>query len=155
MHHHPHAVPDRPLVDVERPLVQVDLLVAARHADTEPGHRAGDLLQVPGEVLAAHADLGLDHPLDAEIADLGGPILLVNDLLWLAGVPTVDLPYAERRELLDGIGIAGPRWQVPPYLPDLGSARKAAADVGATGIVAKKQAAGYGEDWVALPAAHG
>ncbi len=93
--------------------------------------------------------------LHGEIAELGGPILLVSDLLWLEGVPTVDLPYGERRELLDGIGVAGPRWQVPPYLPDLGSARRAAADVGATGIVAKKTTAPYGEGWVALLATRG
>ena len=31
-------------------------------AGAEPDHRAGHVLQVEREVLAAHADLGLDHP---------------------------------------------------------------------------------------------
>jgi len=52
---------------------------------------------------------------------------LVFDLLWLDGVSTVDLPYAERRDLLDGLGRdslgpAGANWQTPPYFGPGGGA---------------------------------
>ena len=31
--------------------------------------------------------------------------------------PLLDLPYAERRALLDELGLAGPSWQTPPWFP--------------------------------------
>ncbi|MER3453207.1 MAG: DNA ligase, partial [Acidimicrobiia bacterium] len=37
------------------------------------------------------------------------------DLLWLEGRWTTGLPYAERRELLEGLGLSGPAVQVPRY----------------------------------------
>jgi bifunctional non-homologous end joining protein LigD len=39
---------------------------------------------------------------------------LAFDLLWLDGRPLLDEPYARRRELLEGLGLDGRRWQVPP-----------------------------------------
>jgi bifunctional non-homologous end joining protein LigD len=39
---------------------------------------------------------------------------LAFDLLWLNGRPLLDQPYSRRRELLDGLGLGGGRWQVPP-----------------------------------------
>jgi bifunctional non-homologous end joining protein LigD len=39
---------------------------------------------------------------------------LAFDLLWLDGRPLLDQPYARRRELLDGLGLAAGRWQIPP-----------------------------------------
>jgi bifunctional non-homologous end joining protein LigD len=36
------------------------------------------------------------------------------DLLWAGGEPVTALPYARRRELLEGLGLATRRWQVPP-----------------------------------------
>src|SRR5262249_36556488 len=36
------------------------------------------------------------------------------DLLELNGHPLLTLPYAERRGLLDELGLSGPRWQAPP-----------------------------------------
>lgn len=39
---------------------------------------------------------------------------LAFDLLWLDGRPLLDEPYARRRELLDGLGLDGGNWQVPP-----------------------------------------
>src|SRR5690606_12305739 len=49
---------DGVLVDVEVALVQVTHGALARGAHAEAGHRAGDVLQVPGEVLAAEALFG-------------------------------------------------------------------------------------------------
>lgn len=39
---------------------------------------------------------------------------LAFDLLWLDGRPLLDEPYVRRRELLDGLGLDGGSWQVPP-----------------------------------------
>jgi bifunctional non-homologous end joining protein LigD len=39
---------------------------------------------------------------------------LAFDVLWLDDKPLLDLPYIERRELLDGLGLSGGRWQAPP-----------------------------------------
>jgi bifunctional non-homologous end joining protein LigD len=39
---------------------------------------------------------------------------LAFDLLWLSGRPLFDEPYAGRRALLDGLGLHGQYWQVPP-----------------------------------------
>jgi bifunctional non-homologous end joining protein LigD len=65
---------------------------------------------------------------------------LVYDLLWLEGHATVEaVGYAQRRELLDGLGIAGDHWQTPPYFPGGGGyALEAAAAQGLAGVVAKR-----------------
>lgn len=61
------------------------------------------------------------------------------DVLALDGSPTLDLPYTERRALLDGLGLAGPRWQVPPtHVGDGPSVLEASRAAGLEGIVAKK-----------------
>lgn len=65
---------------------------------------------------------------------------LAFDLLWLEGHSTVELVrYAERRELLDGLGVAGENWQTPPYFPGGGEfALEAAGAQGLAGVVAKR-----------------
>jgi bifunctional non-homologous end joining protein LigD len=65
---------------------------------------------------------------------------LAYDLLWLEGHSTVELVrYAERRELLDGLSVAGPNWQTPPYFPGGGEfALDAARAQGLAGVVAKR-----------------
>jgi bifunctional non-homologous end joining protein LigD len=69
---------------------------------------------------------------------------LVFDLLWLDGRSTVDLTYVERRELLDGLGLAGAHWQTPPYFPGGGEfALQAAREQGLPGVVAKRLDAPY------------
>ncbi|SNY29473.1 DNA polymerase ligase N-terminal domain-containing protein [Paractinoplanes atraurantiacus] len=66
--------------------------------------------------------------------------LLVYDLLWLDGHSTLELVrYAERRELLAGLSIAGDHWQTPPYFPGGGEfALETARAQGLDGIVAKR-----------------
>lgn len=39
---------------------------------------------------------------------------LAFDLLWLNGAAVLDQPYLRRRELLEGLGLHGSHWQVPP-----------------------------------------
>jgi bifunctional non-homologous end joining protein LigD len=65
---------------------------------------------------------------------------LAYDLLWLEGHATVELVrYAERRELLEGLSVAGDHWQTPPYFPGGGTfALEAAAAQGLAGITAKR-----------------
>ncbi|WP_091550125.1 DNA polymerase ligase N-terminal domain-containing protein [Micromonospora pattaloongensis] len=64
---------------------------------------------------------------------------LLFDLLWLEGVSTVELPYAQRRELLDGLALAGPHWQTPPHFPGGGAyALDAARDQSLSGVIAKR-----------------
>ena len=65
---------------------------------------------------------------------------LAYDLLWLEGHSTVELMrYSERRELLEGLAVAGDNWQTPPYFPGGGEfALEAAAAQDLGGIVAKR-----------------
>ena len=42
---------------------------------------------------------------------------LIFDLLQLDGRPLFDLPYADRRTLLDELALTGPYWQTPPSFP--------------------------------------
>jgi bifunctional non-homologous end joining protein LigD len=84
---------------------------------------------------------------------------LAYDLLWLEGHPTVELVrYAERRELLDGLSVAGPNWQTPPFFAGGGEfAREAARAQGLTGVVAKRLDSPYlpgrrSRLWLSIPA---
>jgi bifunctional non-homologous end joining protein LigD len=65
---------------------------------------------------------------------------LAYDLLWLEGHATLEaVRYAERRELLEGLTVAGEHWQTPPYFPGGGEfALDAAREQGLSGIVAKR-----------------
>jgi bifunctional non-homologous end joining protein LigD len=65
---------------------------------------------------------------------------LAFDLLWLEGHSTVEhLRYAERRELLEGLSVAGDNWQTPPYFSGGGDfALEAAIAQGLAGVVAKR-----------------
>ncbi|SCE68790.1 bifunctional non-homologous end joining protein LigD [Micromonospora mirobrigensis] len=83
---------------------------------------------------------------------------LLVDLLWLEGADTVDLPYAQRRELLDGLALAGPHWQTPPWFPGGGAdALRAAREQGLPGVVAKRLDSAYqpgrsSRDWRTIDA---
>ncbi|BBH66310.1 ATP-dependent DNA ligase [Actinoplanes sp. OR16] len=84
---------------------------------------------------------------------------LVYDLLWLEGHSTVELVrYAERRELLDGLALAGDHWQTPPFFPGGGEfACEAARAQGLAGVVAKRLDSPYlpgrrSRLWLSIPA---
>jgi bifunctional non-homologous end joining protein LigD len=65
-------------------------------------------------------------------------VYLVFDVLYLDGRSTVDLPYIERRRLLDDMKLSGPRWQTPPMFEGGGAAvLKASGEQGLEGVVAK------------------
>jgi bifunctional non-homologous end joining protein LigD len=95
--------------------------------------------------------------LDGELVTFGkDPVYLVFDVLWLDGRSTVDLPYRDRRELLDGLEIAGPLWQTPPYFAGTGrEALLASREQGLAGVVAKRLDSPYrpgerSEDWLLI-----
>jgi bifunctional non-homologous end joining protein LigD len=81
---------------------------------------------------------------------------LVFDLLWLDGRSTMDLPYVERRALLEGLGLAGAHWQTPPYFPAGGRfALETSREQGLPGVVAKRLDSPYRpgkstRDWLAV-----
>jgi len=84
---------------------------------------------------------------------------LAYDLLWLEGHATVEaIGYAQRRELLEGLGIAGDHWQTPPHFPGGGAyALEAATAQGLDGIVAKRLESIYTpgrptKDWLLISA---
>jgi bifunctional non-homologous end joining protein LigD len=83
--------------------------------------------------------------LDGELVTLGGTELyLVYDVLHLAGRDVLAEPQVRRRELLEGLGLAGDHWQTAPWFGADGAAvRTAAAERGLPGVVAKRTDAPY------------
>lgn len=79
---------------------------------------------------------------------------LIFDVLHLDGASTVDLPYGQRRRLLDSLPLAGERWAVPSNHPGPGADLLAAARAsGLEGVVAKRLDSTYqpgrrSRDWV-------
>lgn len=68
------------------------------------------------------------------------PVLYaIFDLLHLDGRSLSELPYSERRRLLEGLGLEGPAWRVPGAHPGQGARLlEATALQGLEGIVAKR-----------------
>jgi bifunctional non-homologous end joining protein LigD len=68
----------------------------------------------------------------------------VFDVLHLHGRDTTSLSYDERRDLLESLAIAGPRWQVPPHFPGSGAAALATSRAqGLEGVVGKRRDSSY------------
>jgi len=84
-------------------------------------------------------------------------IYVLYDVLHLDGRPTTDSPYAERRALLEDLGLNGSAWQTAPSFPrsEAAAVRAAAREQGLAGVVAKRLAAPYrtgrSPDWVFVP----
>jgi bifunctional non-homologous end joining protein LigD len=69
---------------------------------------------------------------------------VIFDLLHLDGQCVRDLPYLQRRELLEGLGLDGPRWRTPRYRRGGGAELlEAARRQGLEGIVAKRADSPY------------
>ncbi|MFI5047425.1 MAG: non-homologous end-joining DNA ligase [Acidimicrobiia bacterium] len=66
-------------------------------------------------------------------------VCMLFDLLWLDGHSTCELPYHQRRALLDRLALTGPAWQTPPATVGNGDAVLASAtELGLEGVVAKR-----------------
>ena len=66
-------------------------------------------------------------------------VLMIFDLLWFDGRQITDLPYTERRRVLEVLGPSGARWQTPPASTEDGEAALATSlELGLEGIVAKR-----------------
>lgn len=75
----------------------------------------------------------------AAVASKSPAVFMVFDVLRLQGRSTMDLPYLHRRRLLEGLGLAGPSWSVPPVTVGEGSAvLEAARSLRLEGIIAKR-----------------
>ena len=93
----------------------------------------------------------------ARLAAVRPVTYMIFDLLRFDGVPLLDLPYVQRRALLDGLNLAGDRWLVPPYFPDGSATLAAVREYGLEGVVAKRLDSPYRPgvrslDWVKVKA---
>lgn len=62
------------------------------------------------------------------------------DVLHLDGQSTLELPYEQRRELLESLELEGPSWRTPPaWFGDGAAVLSAAAEQGLEGVVAKRR----------------
>jgi bifunctional non-homologous end joining protein LigD len=82
---------------------------------------------------------------------------LIFDVLRLNGIDLLDVPYAERRALLDGLELVGDRWLAPPAFDDGPATQAASREHGLEGVVAKRLAAPYrpglrSPDWIKVKA---
>ena len=81
---------------------------------------------------------------------------LIFDLLHLNGRSCLSLPYTDRRELLEGMELSGPNWQVSPSFAAAGAAvLQASRDQGLEGVIAKRLTSRYhpgrrSPDWIKI-----
>jgi bifunctional non-homologous end joining protein LigD len=115
-----------------------------------PASLAGHDAVVDGEIVAmddqGRPDFGAlqnrMHRTGAEVPRLAAakPVtFLVFDLLGWDGEDLTGLPYAERRERLDALGVSGHRWVATPWFRGGGAGVHAASmENGLEGVVAKR-----------------
>lgn len=112
-------------------------------------HLAGHQLWLDGEIVAlenGRPSFGAlqrrMHARDQQAARLAkqDPVTyLVFDVLHADGVSCVDLPYVERRRLLETLDLVGARWQLSPMFPAEGAAvLETAREQQLEGAVAKR-----------------
>ena len=93
----------------------------------------------------------------ARLAAERNPVtLMVFDLLSFDGLDATTLPLADRRPLLEQLGLESPRWQVPPTYDDGRLLQEATRLQGLEGIVSKKRSSCYlpgrrSEEWLKFP----
>jgi bifunctional non-homologous end joining protein LigD len=68
---------------------------------------------------------------------------LLFDLMYLDGRSLLSLPYVDRRQRLEELGLAGPAWWTPPSTLDGGRLLEESQALGYEGVVAKKLASPY------------
>ena len=69
---------------------------------------------------------------------------VIFDLLYLDGHSTIELPYSERRRLLEALELKGRFWQTPPSTPGDGEGtREASRQLALEGVMAKRLDSAY------------
>jgi bifunctional non-homologous end joining protein LigD len=94
-----------------------------------------------------------DHTRAARLASTLPVTYLIFDLLFLNGADLTGSPYLVRRERLVELGLAGPRWMVPPSFGDGAATTAAARENRLEGVVAKRSTSIYvpgsrSPDWI-------
>ncbi len=90
------------------------------------------------------------------LADQDPVVYLIFDLLYLDGRWLLELPYSDRRQLLDGLELEGAHWRTPPVLRGSGAtALRGSQRRGQEGIIAKRRSSRYlpgrrSPDWVKI-----
>ncbi|GAB2877074.1 non-homologous end-joining DNA ligase [Nocardioides pacificus] len=79
----------------------------------------------------------------AALATTNPVTFIVFDLLALDGDDLTRRPLAERRELLEGLGVGSATWQVPPWYDDGDMLLRATAAQGLEGVVSKRRSSRY------------
>ncbi|MEW2312191.1 non-homologous end-joining DNA ligase [Streptomyces sp. NPDC006864] len=70
--------------------------------------------------------------------------LMLFDVVYLDGRLLTGLPYTERRQLLEGLGLAGPAWSTPAAITGHGAqAWEMAREAGLEGLIAKRLTSRY------------
>jgi bifunctional non-homologous end joining protein LigD len=88
---------------------------------------------------------------------LSRPItFMVFDLLRIGAVSLVGDPLAQRRQTLEGLGLAGPHTQMPPTYQDGLALQSATLEQGLEGVVSKRLSSIYSpgrrsHDWLKFP----
>ena len=94
------------------------------------------------------------------LAESDPAVYLIFDLLHLDGRNLFDLPYTQRRELLEGLELDGGSWQTPPaFAGDGPHAVEASKERQLEGVVAKRSTSRYlpgrrSPDWVKVKNFH-
>ncbi|WP_434742600.1 non-homologous end-joining DNA ligase [Micromonospora sp. SH-82] len=94
-----------------------------------------------------------DRARAARLAASAPVTYLIFDLLRLGGADLTGRPYVERREVLESLGVGGPRWAVPPAYDDGETTWQVAGEHGLEGVMAKRSTSTYrpgvrSPDWV-------
>ena len=89
----------------------------------------------------------------ARLAATAPVTYMIFDLLFCEGTDFTGLPYLARRERLEELDLAGPRWMVPPSFGDGPATEAAARENLLEGVVAKRSGSVYlpgarSPDWV-------
>jgi bifunctional non-homologous end joining protein LigD len=94
-----------------------------------------------------------DHNRASRLAITSPVTYMIFDLLYHDGTDYTGLPYLARRERLEELGLAGPRWMVPPSFGDGPATEAAARENSLEGVVAKRSDSVYlpgsrSPDWI-------
>jgi bifunctional non-homologous end joining protein LigD len=95
------------------------------------------------ERLQSRMHLASDSAIRRRMQDI--PVAyMIFDLLYLDGHSTMQLPYVDRRKLLEELGLEGPTWRTPSYHAGDGkSIQEASKKNGLEGVIAKKLDSSY------------